>query len=227
MKKSEKPANKEFALFKIPFHFIWFSKTHPRAFSLFLPVSSTLHRNSFLRLIERAINFFPISLFSFSINSYTPVFSLSDLSTVTSPKKKWRISRILKKCNSGRITGTYGTLISWELSRSILHVSSNHTFSSLFFIIIIIIISFLSLINFQTQFFFADCCLSLWWYVIHNSLFRSHHQIIFCYFILVLLNCRLWILDLGFHIRWLALTIQITLITVCLLNWISIRCLKF
>ena len=47
---------------------------------------------------------------------------------------------------------------------------TNQTFITLF------IISFsISIINYQTQ-WFTDCCLSLWWYVIRNSLFRSHHH---------------------------------------------------
>jgi len=129
--KVEKPANKDFALFKIPSHLIWFDflkptpphQRHALSLSSFhcLLLYTVIH--SFDSLEEQLISFL-FRYFHFLYIQIRVSFLFQIYLGFTSPaKKKWRISRILRKCNSARITGIYGTLISWELSRSILHVS--------------------------------------------------------------------------------------------------------
>jgi hypothetical protein len=124
---TSQPANKlkDFCLIQIPLPNFPFSKT---PLTRILSYYTTLFMYT-LSLLFPSIHFYLFSSFPFCI-FFTRFLSQligSRVSLILSSplkKKRWRINRTSKKCNSGRITGISGTPISWEQFRSILHVST-------------------------------------------------------------------------------------------------------
>lgn len=79
---------------------------------------------------------------------------------------QWRLKSISTRCSSARATGTYGTPIYWAQSRLISPV--NLSFLTFCFCLVFDECLWTLIYNLNVVFcfvLFADCCLSLWWWV--------------------------------------------------------------